>query len=224
MFGKLANVFADLPAENLKDTGPFKAITGEDYITGQYKFKDYFTFKPFVRLLFSCNDVPKNHVDRSDGFYRRLLIIIFDRVIAADKRNPDLKDIMEKEVDGILAWALIGLKRLMANKYTFTETARTRAALAAYRRDNSSVLVFADECCIKDPGTDTSSKETYEVYKEFVQDNNLKAVGIQRFTQEMKQAGSVGLATAACNSLTASQWRYCTFIRFRKLTPLLKDF
>jgi len=30
LFGKLANIFADLPTQNLKDTGTFKAITGED--------------------------------------------------------------------------------------------------------------------------------------------------------------------------------------------------
>ena len=191
LFGKLANVFADLPAENLKDTGPFKAITGEDYISGQYKFKDYFSFKPFVALLFSCNLIPKNFTDRSDGFYRRLIILLFNFIIPEEKRDPDLKDKLEKEVDGILAWSLIGLKRLMENKWKFSETARTRAALADYRRENSSVLVFADECCVRESGVDTSSAEAFRVFKEFIKENNLKPVGSQRFKQEMVSAGFV---------------------------------
>jgi putative DNA primase/helicase len=37
LFGKLANVFADLPSTALKDTGIFKAITGEDYIMHRTK-------------------------------------------------------------------------------------------------------------------------------------------------------------------------------------------
>jgi len=30
LFGKLGNIFADLPSEKIRDTGIFKAITGED--------------------------------------------------------------------------------------------------------------------------------------------------------------------------------------------------
>ena len=77
----------------------------------------------------------------------------------------------------------------MANKWKFSETARTRAALADYRRDNSSVLVFADECCVRETGVDTSSAEAFRVFGEFIKENNLKPVGIQRFKQEMIQAG-----------------------------------
>jgi putative DNA primase/helicase len=87
LFGKLANIFADLPSSNIGDTGTFKAITGEDYISAQHKFKDYFSFKPFCRLVFSCNHMPKNHTDRSDAFYKRLIIVKFEHVITDDKNT-----------------------------------------------------------------------------------------------------------------------------------------
>ena len=78
LFGKLANIFADLPSKAIDDGGMFKALTGEDYITAERKNKDPFSFRPYARLLFSCNEIPKNYSDRSDGFYRRLIIIRFD--------------------------------------------------------------------------------------------------------------------------------------------------
>ena len=46
LFGKLANIFADLPSKGIDDNGMFKALTGEDYITAERKNKDPFSFRP----------------------------------------------------------------------------------------------------------------------------------------------------------------------------------
>ena len=48
LYGKLANICPDLPTEHLAGTSIFKAITGGDPITGEYKFKDSFDFVPFA--------------------------------------------------------------------------------------------------------------------------------------------------------------------------------
>ena len=37
----------------------FKSITGEDYITVEKKNKAPFSFKPYAKLVFSCNDILK---------------------------------------------------------------------------------------------------------------------------------------------------------------------
>jgi len=68
LFGKLANIFADLPSKNIDDNGMFKALTGEDYITGERKNKDPFSFRPYARLLFSCNEIPRNYGARWDTY------------------------------------------------------------------------------------------------------------------------------------------------------------
>ena len=101
LFGKLANIFADLPSKAIDDGGMFKALTGEDAITAERKNKNPFNFRPYARLLFSCNDIPKNYSDRSDGFYRRLLIIRFDKSIPPEQRNPNLKEQLASERNGI---------------------------------------------------------------------------------------------------------------------------
>jgi putative DNA primase/helicase len=134
LFGKLANVFADLPNKAIDDGGMFKSLTGEDSISAERKNKDPFSFRPYARLLFSCNDIPKNYADRSDGFYRRLTIIRFDKSVPQDKRDPNLRERIAAEADGILTWALDGLKRLIANNYTFSETERTIRLTAGTER------------------------------------------------------------------------------------------
>ncbi len=110
LFGKLANIFADLPSKSIDDNGMFKALTGEDFITAERKNKDPFSFRPYARFLFSCNEIPRNYGDRSEGFYRRLLIIRFEKSVPKAKRDPNLAEKLAAERDGILMWALTGLK------------------------------------------------------------------------------------------------------------------
>ena len=190
LFGKLANVFADLPSETIRDTGTFKAITGEDWISAQHKFKDYFSFKPFCRLLFSCNTIPKNYTDRSDGFYRRLILIRFDRTIPEDQRDPHLLDKLKLERDGILAWALIGLKRLVENNYRFSETDRTKAELRRYRMDNNNVLAFIEDCCTTGPDFVCYREDLYREYVEYCGLSNQRPMSRKRFNEIMEMPDS----------------------------------
>ena len=91
LLGKLANVFSDLPSKSIDDTGIFKVVTGEDYLMAEKKNKNPFKFKPFARLVFSCNELPRNYVDRTEGFYRRLIIVPFSRQIEKSKIDKSLK-------------------------------------------------------------------------------------------------------------------------------------
>lgn len=63
LFGKLANIFADLPTKNIDDNGIFKALVGEDYLTVEKKNKNPFSFQSSARLLFSCNSIDQLGTD-----------------------------------------------------------------------------------------------------------------------------------------------------------------
>lgn len=192
LFGKLANIFADLPSKNIDDNGMFKALTGEDYITAERKNKDPFSFRPYARLLFSCNEIPKNYGDRSDGFYRRLIIIRFDRSVPANKRDPNLREKLAVERDGILMWSLVGLKRLIANSYVFTETERTRAELTRYKVESNSVLSFVEECCELKTDAEVVREELFAKYKEYCVNAGLKPLSQANFNKEIENmAGGV---------------------------------
>jgi len=197
VFGKLANIFANLPGEKIRDTGVFKAITGEDYITAQHKFKDYFSFKPFVRMLFSCEEMPKNYTDRNGGFYRRLILINFENVINPAKKDRKLRGKLLLEADGILAWSILGLRRLIANDFLFSETDRTRSALRKYRADNSSPLTFVGECCVLDAKSEIKREELYNAFLEFCKDNGGKPVSKTIFNRDLDDMEGLSRGTIA---------------------------
>ncbi|MBQ6089434.1 MAG: DNA primase, partial [Firmicutes bacterium] len=180
LFGKLANIFADLPTKNIDDNGIFKALVGEDFLTVEKKNKNPFSFQSTARLLFSCNSIPKNYGDRSEGFYRRLIIIRFKHTVPKEKRDPSLLDKFRDETDGIFMFALEGLKRLMANNYQFSETQENIDELEQYREESDSVLSFARECAELGDDYEVGSTEMFNAYKAYCEE-----CGMKPFSQRM---------------------------------------
>lgn len=186
LLGKLANVFSDLPSKSIDDTGIFKVVTGEDYLMAEKKNKNPFKFKPFARLVFSCNELPRNYVDRTEGFYRRLIIVPFNRQIEKNKIDKALKYKFQREKEGILNWALEGLKRLYENNFEFSENELTDGVKKEYKRENNNVISFVEECCEIDSLFSCSRIELYEAYKEFCVEAGLKALSQIKFNKELE--------------------------------------
>ncbi|WP_283688700.1 DNA primase family protein [Clostridium perfringens] len=186
LLGKLANVFSDLPSKSIDDTGIFKVVTGEDYLMAEKKNKNPFKFKPFARLVFSCNELPRNYVDRTEGFYRRLIIVPFSRQIEKSKIDKSLKYKFQREKEGILNWALEGLKRLYENNFEFSENELTDGVKKEYKRENNNVISFVEECCEIDSLFSCSRIEIYEAYKEFCVEAGLKALSQIKFNKELE--------------------------------------
>lgn len=186
LLGKLANVFSDLPSKSIDDTGIFKVVTGEDYLMAEKKNKNPFKFRPFARLVFSCNELPKNYVDRTEGFYRRLIIVPFNRQIDKNKIDKALKYKFQREKEGILNWALEGLKRLYENNFEFSENELTDEVKKEYKRENNNVISFVEECCELDGLFSCSRIEIYEAYKEFCVEAGLKALSQIKFNKELE--------------------------------------
>ena len=186
LLGKLANVFSDLPSKSIDDTGIFKVVTGEDYLMAEKKNKNPFKFKPFARLVFSCNELPRNYVDRAEGFCRRLIIVPFSRQIEKSKIDKALKYKFQEEKEGILNWALEGLKRLYENNFEFSENELTDGVKKEYKRENNNVISFVEECCELDGLFSCSRIEIYEAYKEFCVEAGLKALSQIKFNKELE--------------------------------------
>lgn len=188
LFGKLANIFADLPTKNIDDNGIFKALVGEDYLTVEKKNKNPFSFQSSARLLFSCNSIPKNYGDRSEGFYRRLIIIRFNHTVPQDKRDPELLEKFRMEADGIFLFALEGLRRLMNNHYVFSETQVNADELQQYREESDSVLSFVKDYCELDAEYSAGSTELFNAYKGYCEECGLKPYSQKNFVQQITAA------------------------------------
>ena len=122
--------------------------------------------------------------------------------------DPDLAEKMKAEVEGILIWACEGLQRLAANNFKFTESQRTKDNREAVKRDNNNIFDFLEsEGYIRLKADSTiSSKELYEIYQMWCEENNLTALKRRSFSDAViANQGKYNLEY--CNNVTNAAGR-----------------
>jgi len=162
---RLLNIAAEVRDTTLEQADYFKRIVTGDTIDAAHKFKDVFEFRPFARLVFAMNKVPRVK-DTSHAFYRRLLIVPFNRVFEPHEQDKELQKKLVAETDGVFLWALWGLDRLYDND-CFTEPQVVCEALDDYRRENNPVVAFVEDCCNLDTEFSISKNTLYKAYKKY---------------------------------------------------------
>ena len=178
----------DMRMEALRQTNYVKSIvTAQGKMDLERKGKQSYQGWMFARLLAFSNGDLQALYDRSDGFYRRQLVLTTKEKPAGRVDDPDLAEKMKAEVEGILLWAFEGLQRLAANNFKFTESERTRGNREAVKRDNNNVYDFLDSDGYVRLKADlsASSKELYEAYQIYCTENNLSALKPRSFSEAL---------------------------------------
>lgn len=182
---KLVNICSDLDPTFLKRTGIIKTVVAGEPLRGEHKFQPSFDFKPVVRLMFSCNQLPEAK-DKSVAWYRRFEFVKFPNEFKPGDESYDrhLKQKLTKEKPGILNWALRGLKRL-EKQDEFTGSEALKKAKNEYRYQNDTVLAFLEEKVEDREGTALPKKFLYRRYKEFCKNSGLRRISRQKFSRRL---------------------------------------
>jgi P4 family phage/plasmid primase-like protien len=190
LYGKLANVFADLDARGLQSSSMFKTLTTGDYVTAERKHAQPFRFRNHAKLLFSANEIPPSR-DTTHAFYRRWVIIPFTKIFNGVGNNPQpdlgLRGKLQGELPGILNRALHGLERLATNN-AFTEPKSVVEAKKAYVSRNEHVQVFLTECVIAETDETIVKKEFRDVYQTWCDRHGIQAVHNAAIKAALKKA------------------------------------
>jgi putative DNA primase/helicase len=190
LVGKLANICPDLPSDHLSSTSTFKAITGGDPIPAEYKYGNPFDLRPFSRLVFSANHPPRSG-DASYAFYRRWLVVPFDRSFEPGAQRPrdeldaELSD--SRELSGLLNRALEAL-RGVRRRGGFSESASTRDALAEFRQTTDPLSVWLDRNTIEHPEAMVSQDELRSAFNQFAENSGKPGMTPQAFGRALLRA------------------------------------
>ena len=116
----LANINADIEGDQITDISMFKNMTGNDAFEVEQKYGDPRDLQPSAKLLFAANEVPDVDTDQ-DAFFRRWILVEFPHTFTESHRNdsnpdidPELRETIQDEMEGILVWAIEGLQRLQS--------------------------------------------------------------------------------------------------------------
>lgn len=174
---KLANIGDDVDNVTLKDTGTLKKLFSGNAIMVERKGERPYTIEPYATHIYSCNAIPRSF-DKSDGFYRRWMLIPFNARFSTDDDDydPMIGDKITEPtaLSYLLNIAIRGAQRLIKNGY-FTEPERVKAALEAYKADNSTVLTWIlDEELDENYFLDRPRDQTYSEFCDWCKVSGIK--------------------------------------------------
>ena len=178
----------DMRMEALRQTNYVKSIvTAQGKMDLERKGKQSYQGWMFARLLAFSNGDLQALYDRSDGFYRRQLVLMTKEKHAERIDDPELAEKMKAEAEGIFLWAFEGLQRLVGNGFRFTESERIRKNREAVKRDNNNMFEFLEsEGYIQlNSEASISSKELYEIYLIWCEENSLLPLKARSFSDGM---------------------------------------
>lgn len=121
--GKRLNIVTEISERSLVADGSFKTLVStEEPILIDRKYKDPETYISRCKHAIASNTLP-NLPGRSAEILDRLLILPMDQPVL--RPDPGLREKLQKELPGILAWALEGARRLTVNKGEFTRSTKS---------------------------------------------------------------------------------------------------
>lgn len=139
----LAMVDDDMKMEALPQTNHIKSIvTLEDKIDIERKGQQSVQGELYVRFICFGNGVLHALYDKSDGFYRRQLLLTTKDKPEDREDDPFLIDKLKQERDGIFLWAFEGLQRLLKNHYQFTVSSQAKQNLEDAKEEGNNILAF----------------------------------------------------------------------------------
>lgn len=179
LYGKLANIHADLSNKKLEQTGSFKMLTGDDIIEGEQKWvQETLDFYNHAKLIYSANELPKTD-DRTDAFFRRWIIIDFPNHFAENdpKTDPNIlqKITTEEEMSGLLNWAIEGLKRVLENE-SFSHSDSRDNIKNKWFIQSDSLRAFVSMCLTNDPDGVIPKKDLQSAYEAFCEQHNISYI------------------------------------------------
>lgn len=189
LYGKMANISADLPKTAISTSGRFKTLTGRDTINAEFKHKNAFQFLNTAKFWFSCNEFPQTSEDTL-AYVRRWKIFNCPNVFLGDKADPKILEKLTTatELSGFLNWILEGLKRLLTNgRFSVNETEEDlRENILKLSNPTRAFLekVVEQSNASKDFIIET---ELYADFITFCDAENLPTVRKSQFTQALKE-------------------------------------
>ena len=195
--GKLANIGDDISNEFLqgKTIAVFKKIVSANSIKAENKGQDVFFFKPYTKLLFSANTIPRMQSKGFGAIKRRIAIIPFNAHFS--KNDPDYDSSIkwklktQSAMEYLIQISLEGLKRALA--YGFTESQKVNEEVEQFEKDNNPILGWMENL-----GEETEDdlikyiartpvNELYLGYDSYCYQNGFKSTSNAEFSKQIQK-------------------------------------
>lgn len=190
MFGKLANIGDDIGDDFLQGSqvAVFKKVVTGNRIKAERKGQDPFEFNPYIKLLFSANDIPRMK-DKTGAVLRRLVIIPFNASFT--KSDPDYNPYIKYElieqssIEYLIRLGVEGLNRIIENN-EFSQSEKVQQQLDEYEEENNPIIAFISDCGVEMIENEPTA-DVYKRYQVFCAENSMQPMSKIVFSKQINK-------------------------------------
>ena len=172
---KLLFLDDDISLQGFRETSVLKTVvTAKQPILINPKNRRQYEIDVYSRIMAFGNGNPQFLFDRSDGAYRRQLILETRPKENGRLDDPTLPAKLQREKESIVVWMVEGLKRLAENNWQLTISDRAKQNLDQARKENCNFYFFLEdaEWITFDPAWEETSSDINAIYQRWAHENN----------------------------------------------------
>lgn len=191
--GVLLNVVSEMPKSDVVNTPALNSIISGDKIQARRPGENPFEFRPKAAHMYSANPPLPAVTDMARGFWRRWVIIQFNRNFEKDairKERVTYVDELAAEARGIVCWALKGALRVR-EKNGFTDVPTSDELLVEWRHQADQVSLYVKDKLVSVESVDhmMTPDDLYAAYRVWSEKTGHRPMTMTRFLDRLTGIG-----------------------------------
>jgi len=201
LYKKLVCIMGETNFNAIKKTSVLKKLTGQDFISFEFKNKTPFDGMNYAKIIIATNSLPITY-DKTDGYYRRWQIVEFNSKFT-EQKDP-LKEIPSVEYNNLAKKCIRILGELLKTREFHNEGSIEHRKMVYEDRSDFLQAFICEYCDIDDLNAETEFAFFYRKFMEYSKQKGYreltkKAVGslmrAKGFESRNKTIGNTSIST-----------------------------
>jgi putative DNA primase/helicase len=205
LYNKLACIMGETDFGILKDTSILKQLSGMDLVSAEYKGKNSFDFESYATLFIASNSMPITE-DKTDGFYRRWLIIDFPN--SFDEGKDPLETIPLIEFNN-LCLQLLDVIPTLIERGRFDKDGSIADRKKKYEEKSNPLSIFISENYVKKINHNLPFYQFYDNFSVFCDNKGYRILSKKSVSKLLEENG---FETEKKNVPVGSQYKQWVYI------------
>lgn len=162
-----------------------KSVTGQDQITCRFLYGEYFSYRPTFKIWLAMNHLPSIR-GTDKGIWRRIQLIPFTQDFSG-REDKTLHETLRAELDGILQWALEGLRQWWQRG--LDTPAIVTQATAKYRAESDQTGRWITDSLVQVSNVSITVAQAYQSYKAWCEANGETSMSQSKLGRVLTEKG-----------------------------------
>lgn len=178
LYGKMANINADINSSDVNDLGPLKRLTGGDLMDADVKYESRVRFRNYASLIFAVNQMPSFSED-THALWRRWVYLKFPYTFKPDDPETDPEHVVkdrignDAELEGLLARCVEEIQAWHNGREMYPDIPSPEQIREMMLRAAEPVYDFATVCLQESEEGQIRTEEVRSAFRDYARETGL---------------------------------------------------